>query len=120
MKAGETREKLSDVFAQIKSGVTFRVVTKRGSEVYMRPFRRYKYPLAETVKKYWEERISSELQSSSDTEEIEALLRTSAGNMDEKLDKLVKLVRHSIRASHGHETYTQEQLTRDEEMDDII
>ena len=120
VKAGETREKLSDVFAQIKSGVTFRVVTKRGSEVYMRPFRRYKYPLAETVKKYWEERISSELKSSSDTEEIEALLRTSAGNMDEKLDKLVKLVRHSIRASHGHETYTQEQLTRDEEMDDII
>lgn len=120
IKAGEARDKLSDVFAQVKAGLTFHVVNKRGSEVYMRPFRGYEYPLSEAVRKYWEDRISSELKANSDTQEIEDLLKSSAQSMDEKVDKMIKLVRHSIRESHGLKTYTREQLARDEETDDEI
>lgn len=120
IKAGEAREKLSDVFAQIKTGVTFRVVNKHGSEVYMRPFRGYEYPLAEAVRKYWEDEIPSKLQSSVGVQEIENILKSNAQSMDQKVEKLIKLVRHSIRESHGLKTYTREQLARDEETDDVI
>lgn len=119
IKSGEARDKLSDVFSQIKAGVTFRVVNKRGSEVYARPFRGYEYPLAEAVKRYWEDRVSSKLQEDSN-EELQELLKSSAQSMDEKVEKLIKLVRHTIRESHGLKTYTPEQLARDEETGEEI
>lgn len=86
----------------------------------MRPFRGYEYPLAEAVKKYWEDRVSSKLQEKCNTRELEELLKSSAQSMDEKVEKLIKLVRHTIRESHGLKTYTPEQLARDEEAGDEI
>lgn len=120
IKAVEAREKLSDIFAQVKAGVTFRVVNKKGKEVYLRPFRRYRYPLAEPVKKFWEEKVSSELRSADRTEDLVHLIKSNNESMEAKVEKITKLVRHVIRESHGLKTYTPEQLARDADGCDEI
>ena len=123
LKAVEAREKLSDVFAQVKAGVTFRVVNKRNEEVFMRPFRGYEYPLVEPVRNFWENKIAAQLHTAETAEKIadlEKVMRASNESLAENVEKIAKLVRHVVRQSHGLKTYTTEQLERDAEGDDAI
>ncbi|MFC3530521.1 hypothetical protein ACFOMH_20355 [Paracoccus mangrovi] len=101
IKSGEARDKLSDVFSQVKSGVTFRVINKHRKEVVFKRSPEYDYPLTEPVRKFWEEKIYSEIRSPDRIENIESLIKSNNENIDEKVDKIFRLVRHAVRASHG-------------------
>jgi antitoxin (DNA-binding transcriptional repressor) of toxin-antitoxin stability system len=122
--ATEAKERLSDIFAQVKSGVVFRVENKRGGVVYLRPFRGYDYPLAKAVRKYWEDRLASELTQPETKQTVETtleeLIKSGQSSLEGQVEKLTKLVRHVIREGHGLQTYTADQIKRDAEGDDLI
>lgn len=71
IKSGEARDKLSDVFSQVKSGVTFRVINKHRKEVVFKRSPEYDYPLTEPVRKFWEEKYTPKFAAQTELKTLE-------------------------------------------------
>lgn len=121
----EVKHIVARICSHVKSGVSFRVASKRGKEhAILRPFRGYSDPLKERLQDFWADEVTNQMreeleeQQGKRMEELIRNLQEERNHRDEQIETMMKWTRHVVRMALGHRTPSQAEMDQDGREDD--
>lgn len=121
----EAKHLIARICSHVKSGVSFRVASKRGEEhAILRPYRGYSDPLKDRLRDFWADEVANQMreeleeQQGKRMEELILKLQEERNHRDEQIETVMKWTRHAVRMALGYRTPSQAEFDKDSSEDD--